>query len=84
MARLGLLRFGPNPFKVTPSSLPGLSVQQNAEWNALVSTAQFWDATDAESRVILETMAQVRAVPNLGALPLMVITAGANTGADGP
>ena len=83
LARLGLLRFGPNPFKVTPSSLPGLSVQQSAEWNALVSTAQFWDATDAESRVILETMVQVRAAPSLGDLPLMVVTAGANTGVDG-
>jgi len=83
LARLGLLRFGPNPFKVTPSSLPGLSVQQNAEWNALVTTAQFWDTTDIESRAILETMAQVRAGTSLGDLPLMVVTAGANTGVDG-
>jgi hypothetical protein len=48
-----------------------------------MNTTKLWDTTEAESRFILDTMAQVRQAEPLGDLPLMVVTAGANPGADG-
>lgn len=81
LVRFGLLRVGPNPFAAVPADWP---TDFQAEWRALVNTNQFWDTTEAESRAILDTMAQLRAAPPLPAgLPLAVVTAGLNTGADG-
>lgn len=81
LARLGLLRLGPNPFAATPDTWPA---DLRAVWRALASSNQFWDTTGAESNAILDTMAQLRAAPPLPAgLPLAVVTAGLNTGADG-
>lgn len=81
LARFGLLRFGPNPYAATPSDWPA---NIRAEWRALASTNRFWDATEAESRAILNTMSQLHDTPSLSNnLPLAVATAGLNTGADG-
>jgi pimeloyl-ACP methyl ester carboxylesterase len=81
LAAFGLLRLGPNPFAAVPAEWPA---EFQAEWRALVSSNAFWAATAAESRAILDTMAQLRAARPLPArLPLAVVTAGANTHADG-
>jgi pimeloyl-ACP methyl ester carboxylesterase len=80
LARLGLLRLFPLPFTTPPA---GLSPQLVAQFQALMNTTRLWDTTEAESRFILDTMAQVRQAEPLGDLPLMVVTAGANPGADG-
>jgi pimeloyl-ACP methyl ester carboxylesterase len=81
LARFGLMRFGPNPFAATPATWPA---DVRAEWRALSSTSQFWDTTAAESSAIPDTMDQVRAAPALpDGLPVAVVTAGANPGADG-
>lgn len=81
LVRFGLLRLGPNPFAATPADWPA---DLRAEWRALANTNQFWDTTAAESNAILDTMAQLRAAPSLPEdLPLIVVTAGLNTGADG-
>jgi pimeloyl-ACP methyl ester carboxylesterase len=81
LVRLGLLRLIPTPLNASPASLPPDLLPA---WRAVTSTTQFWDAVQAESAAIGETMAQVRAAPPLPAgLPVIVVTAGANTGADG-
>lgn len=79
-ARFGLLRLLPIPFTAPPESLPARQVPQ---WRAVHSTTKYFDTTEAESRAILETMAQVRQANDLGDLPVMVVTAGENQGADG-
>jgi pimeloyl-ACP methyl ester carboxylesterase len=80
LARLGLLRLFPLPFTTPPA---GLSPQLVAQFKAVMNTTKLWDTTEAESRFILDTMAQVRQAGHLGDLPLMVVTAGENPGADG-
>jgi pimeloyl-ACP methyl ester carboxylesterase len=80
LARLGLLRLFPNPLTTPPESLP---VGQVPRWKAAHNTTESWDTTEAESRSILETMEQVRQAGDLGDLPVMVVSAGENQGADG-
>jgi pimeloyl-ACP methyl ester carboxylesterase len=80
LARFGLWRLIPNPFTTPPA---GLSPQQAAQWQAIYNTTKFWDAVEAESSAILDTMRQVRQAGNLGNLPLLVLSAGENAGADG-
>jgi pimeloyl-ACP methyl ester carboxylesterase len=79
-ARFGLLRFFEIPFTAPPDSLP---IENVPQWKAAHSTTRFIDTTEAESRSILATMAQVRQAGHLGDLPVMVVTAGENRGADG-
>jgi hypothetical protein len=75
------MRLAPTPLNAPPASLPPDLLPA---WRAVFNTTQFWDATQAESRAILDTMAQVRAEPRLPeGLPVLVVTAGENTGADG-
>jgi len=78
--RFGLMRLLPTPFTAPPESLPADLIHQ---WKAIHSTTKFFDTTEAESRSILDTMAQVRQSGHLGDLPLIVVTAGENQGADG-
>ena len=80
LARLGLLRLIPNPFTGPPAAL---SPQQAGQWRALHSTSRFWNTVAAESHAILDTMTQLRQAGDLGDLPLLVVTAGENAGADG-
>jgi pimeloyl-ACP methyl ester carboxylesterase len=81
LVRFGLLRVAPNPFAVTEPDWPA---ELRAEWRALAGSTSFWETTRAESRDILATMAQLRAAAPLpSGLPLAVVTAGLNTGADG-
>lgn len=80
LARLGLLRLLPNPLTATPANWPGPLREQ---WRAVTSTTRFWDTVAAESRAIPETMAQLGGAGSLGDVPLTVVTAGANPGADG-
>jgi pimeloyl-ACP methyl ester carboxylesterase len=80
LARLGLLRLFQIPFTAPPDSLSEIRVP---EWKAVHSTTKYFDTTEAESRSILDTMAQVRQSEPLGDLPVMVVTAGENRGADG-
>lgn len=79
-ARLGLVRLFPLPFTAPPASLPAEKIPQ---WRAVHNTTKFFDAMQAESRSILETMSQLREAGHLGDLPLLVVTAGENQGADG-
>lgn len=79
-ARLGLLRLFPTPFTASPESLPK---QQVPQWKAVHNTTTSVDTTEAESRSIIDTMAQLRQAGDLGDLPLIVVTAGENQGADG-
>jgi pimeloyl-ACP methyl ester carboxylesterase len=79
-ARLGLLRLIPIPFTAPPDSIPARQVPQ---WKAVYNTTRYFDTTAAESRSILDTMAQVRQAGHLGDQPLVVVTAGENQGADG-
>ncbi|HEY7361815.1 MAG TPA: alpha/beta fold hydrolase [Streptosporangiaceae bacterium] len=81
LAPLGVLRLLPNPLTQPPASLPP---ERWAEWRALFSTSAYWAALEAEYRASPDTMAQLRAAPALPeGLPLAVVTAGNNTGADG-
>ena len=80
LARFGLMRLLPIPFTAPPESLPA---GQMPQWKATHSTTKYFDTTEAESRSILDTMAQVRRAAHLGSLPLIVVTAGENQGADG-
>jgi pimeloyl-ACP methyl ester carboxylesterase len=80
LGRLGLLRLFPIPFTNPPDSLP---TEQVPQWKAGHNATKFWDTTEAESRYILDTMAQVRGATDLGDLPVVVVTAGENQGADG-
>lgn len=81
LARFGLWRLVPNPFTTPPAGI--FAPQQAAQWQAVGSTTKFWDTVAAESRAILDTMTHVRQAGNLGDLPLLVVTAGKNQGADG-
>jgi pimeloyl-ACP methyl ester carboxylesterase len=80
LSRSGLLRLFPIPFTSPPGSLP---TERVAQWKAVHNATRYWDTTEAESRAILGTMAQVRQSSQLGDLPVMVVTAGENQGADG-
>jgi pimeloyl-ACP methyl ester carboxylesterase len=80
LAWFGLWRLIPNPFTMPPA---GLSPQQVGQWRAVYNTTNFWDTVEAESRAILDTMTQARQAGNLGDLPVLVVTAGENEGADG-
>lgn len=80
LARLGLLRLLPVPFTTPPDSMP---TQRVPQWKAVHNTTKSWDTTEAESRLILDTMAQVHQAGHLGDLPVMVVTAGENPGVDG-
>jgi pimeloyl-ACP methyl ester carboxylesterase len=79
-ARLGLLRLFKLPFTAPPDSLPPQRIPQ---WNAVHNSTKYIDTTEAESRAIVETMAQVRQAGHLRDLPVVVVTAGENQGADG-
>jgi len=70
-ARLGLLRLG--PFCRLPDDFPAGSA---AEFHALCSGSQAWDAQRAEVEAIPGTMIQVREAGGLGDLPLAVVSAG--------
>jgi pimeloyl-ACP methyl ester carboxylesterase len=80
LARLGLLRLLPTPLSSPPD---GLSPGQKRQWSATYGRTRFWDTTAAESAAILITMRQADEARDLGDLPLLVVSAGANTGVDG-
>jgi pimeloyl-ACP methyl ester carboxylesterase len=80
LARLGLLRLLPNPLTQTPDSWPARLREQ---WHAVSSTTKYWDTVAAESRAVTGTMARLHGAGSLGDIPLVVVTAGANSGADG-
>ncbi len=80
LARLGVLRILPNPLTIPPA---GLAPQQAAEWQAIYGATQFWDTTEAESRALSATMAQVRSAAALSpGVPVLVVSAGEHIHAD--
>jgi pimeloyl-ACP methyl ester carboxylesterase len=80
LARLGVLRIFPIPLTVPPARL---APQQAAEWRAVYGTTQFWDASEAESRALPATMAQVRSAAALSpGVPVLVVSAGEHIHAD--
>ena len=78
LARLGIVRL----MDMGQATATGLPAQQRAEMTAFLATPEYLDTILAEMEAWAATTAQTRDAGNLGARPLLVVTAGVDMAGD--